>query len=180
MCVRRLSGDNKINRLFFRISVFCIVSTSDSSVYHQLYQCLRSKRGRNWVITQKQGSFRIDWWEGVYKGRKGLRGLIIIQIESSHFEGVHFFRSSCSCSASLPFCIWFCKTIYFFMEDLLIDCCLLRQKRGGRGRLRLHIFNIIKKSADGGNLKERGRRGSYDMGKYGRNGWLTYRLCIIY
>lgn len=49
------------------------------------------------------------------------------------------------------------------MEDLLIDCCLLRQKRGGRGRLLLHIFNIIKKSADGGNLKERGRRGSYDI-----------------
>lgn len=37
-------------------------------------------------------------------GRKGLRGLII-QIKSSHFEGVHFFRSSCSCSASLPFCM---------------------------------------------------------------------------
>lgn len=37
-------------------------------------------------------------------GRKGFRGLII-QIESSHFEGVHFFRSSYSCSASLPFCM---------------------------------------------------------------------------
>lgn len=88
-------GDNKINRLFFRISVFCIVSTSDSSVYHQLYQCLRSKRGRveiEWSHKKNRVHFGLTDGRGTM-GRKGLRGLII-QIESSHFEGVHFFRSS--------------------------------------------------------------------------------------
>lgn len=52
--------DNKINRLFFRISVFCIVSTSDSSVYHQLYQCLRSKRGRGKLSDHTKTGFISD------------------------------------------------------------------------------------------------------------------------
>lgn len=172
-------GDNKINRLFFRISVFCIVSTSDSSVYHQLYQCLRSKMGKGGKLSdhKKQGLFRIDWWEG-YKGVQGLRGLII-QIESSHFEGSVSFDLRARVLLRCHFVYDFVRLSTF--HGRLVDWLLLAPpKRGGRGRLLLHIFNIIKKSADGGNLKERGRRVSYDMGKYGRNGWLTYRLCIIY
>lgn len=65
------------------------------------------------------------------------------------------------------------------MEDLLIDCCLLRQKRGGRGRLLLHIFNIIKKSADGRNLKERGRRGGRTIYGQVREKWLA-NLSFMY
>lgn len=123
-------GDNKISRLFFRISVFCIVSTSDSSVYHQLYQCLRSKRGRNWVITQKKTEFISDWlMGGVQWGERGwkvslfksshlmLRGFISFDLRARVLLRCHF--------------VWFCKTIYFFMEDLLIDCCLLRHKGEG-------------------------------------------------
>lgn len=169
-------GDNKINRLFFRISVFCIVSTSDSSVYHQLYQCLRSKKGEgwNWVITQKKIRVHFGLTDG--RGTREEKGWEVSLFKSSHLTLWGFISFDLRALLRCHFVYDFVRLSTF--HGRLVDWLLLAPpKRGGRGRFLLHIFNIIKECG-WGKSKRKGTKGIVRYGQV-REKWLA-NLSFMY